>query len=175
MQITRRERLLFVFGGAFVVALLYYLIGITPALSKQDSLAEAIKKKETSISEMIQIQKQWNTFAANKKRAEGLLKRRGKDFTLLSYLEGISRKVEVSNNVQYMKPLALQSGGALFHPVGIEVGLENINTNQLIKYLYEIEYSDKLLAVERIRIQQVSKGKTQTLKVILQVNTFEQK
>jgi hypothetical protein len=43
---------------------------------------------------------------------------------------------------------------------------------QLVNFLYRIEYSGKLLHVKRIKILRASKEKTSLLKVTLQVNTY---
>jgi hypothetical protein len=43
---------------------------------------------------------------------------------------------------------------------------------QLVHFLYRMEYSGKLLHVKRIKLLRASKEKTSLLKVTLQVNTY---
>jgi hypothetical protein len=71
-----------------------------------------------------------------------------------------------------MKPLAFHDDSGPTKPAGIEMNLDNINTEQLVTLLYKIEGAGKLLNIKRIKIQRTSIKRIQTLKVTLQVNTY---
>jgi hypothetical protein len=172
MRIHRRETALLLLGGAFVISFLYYMIVISPAISKQKSLKKRIERKQSDLSGMIKQRARWQKFKFNRAEIEKKLKARGKAFSLLSFLEGISREVGINDNIQYMKPLSIHVESASMKPAGIEMYLDNINMEQLVALLYKIECSGKLLNVRRIRIQRTSTRKSQALKVTLQVNTY---
>lgn len=172
MRINRREMALLMFGGVFVIALLYYLIVISPALSSEKSYINRIEKREADLAKMIELKSKWEKFKSNKARTEKILAARGKAFSLLSFLEGVSREVGINDKIQYMKPLAFHQESAPMKPAGIEMSLDNINVEQFVTLLYKIECSGKLLNVERIKIQRTSTEKSHTLKVTLQVNTY---
>ena len=172
MRINRREMAFSIFGGFIVIALLYYLFIISPAIVRQNSLIEHIEKKEADLVGMIELKGKWERFKTNKLKAEKILEQRGKKFTLLSFLEGVSRKVGIDNKIQYMKPITFHEESGALKPVGIEMNLDGINIKQLVSLLHKIEYSEKLLNVRRIKIRRVTLKKDKLLKVTLQVHTY---
>jgi hypothetical protein len=172
MKLNRREMAFAIFGGIFVLVLLYYLFIISPAIARQNSLIAYIEKKEADLIGMIELKDKWERFKANRMKAEKILSQRGDRFTLLSFLEGVSREVGIDNKIQYMKPLTFREGEGALKPVGIEMNLDGINTKQLVSLLHKIEYSEKLLNIRLIKILRVSRGKVNLLKVTLQVNTY---
>jgi hypothetical protein len=172
MRLNRREMAFAIFGGIFVIALLYYLFIISPAIARQNSLIAYIEKKEADLVGMIELKDKWETFKANRLKAEKMLAQRGEKFTLLSFLEGVSREVGIDNKIQYMKPLTFHEEEGVLKPVGIEMNLDGINTKQLVSLLHKIEYSEKLLNIKLIKILHVTRGKEKLLKVTLQVNTY---
>jgi hypothetical protein len=172
MRINRREKALLSLGGILVFALFYYLFIVSPTISRQGVLEKYILKKEADLVKMVELNLKWDRFKNNKAKAEKVLTRRGKKFTLLSFLEGISRKLGIHNKIQYMKPLSSPEESGSLKQIGMEIKLDDINATQLVNFLYELEYSGKFLNIKRIKIQRFSKGKTQSLRVTLQVNTY---
>ncbi|MCP4666977.1 MAG: type 4a pilus biogenesis protein PilO [Deltaproteobacteria bacterium] len=172
MKIGRREMALLFFGGFLVMVLLYYLIILSPAVSKEKSLIKRIHKKTADLAQVIELKSQWEKFKDSKTKTEKTLTARGKTFSLLSFLEGVSREVGIDDKIQYMKPLAFHDESSPMKPAGIEMNLDNINMEQLVTLLYKIEGAGKLLNITRIKIQRASVKKTRTLKVTLQVNTY---
>lgn len=172
MRINSREKALLSLGGILIFALLVYLFIVSPTISRQGVLKKYILKKEADLVKMVELNSKWDRFKNNKANAEKILVRRGKKFTLLSFLEGISRKLGIHNKIQYMKPLSSPEESGSLKQIGMEIKLDDINATQLVNFLYELEYSEKFLNIKRIKIQRFSKGKTQSLRVTLQVNTY---
>ncbi len=172
MRINRREMAFAILGGIFVIALLYYLFIISPAVARQKSLVAYIEKKEAALVGMIELKDKWERFKANRLKAEKILSQRGEKFALLSFLEGVSREVGIDNKIQYMKPLTFREEEGALKPVGIEMNLDGINTKQLVGLLHKIENSEKLLNIKLIKILHISRAKAKLLKVTLQVNTY---
>jgi len=172
MRLNRREMAFAVLGGVLVVVLLYYLFVISPAIARQKSLIDYIEKKEADLAGMIELRNQWQMFKSNRQKAEKILAQRGEKFTLLSFLEGVSREVGIDNKIQYMKPVTFREEEGALKPVGIEMNLDGINTQQLVGLLHKIEYSEKLLNIKLIKILRVNRGKENLVKVTLQVNTY---
>lgn len=172
MRINRRGKALLSLGGILIFALFYYLFIVSPTISRQEALEKYILKKEADLAKMVELNLKWDRFKNNKAKAEKVLTRRGKKFTLLSFLEGISRKLGIHNKIQYMKPLSSPEESGSLKQIGMEIKLDDINATQLVNFLYELEYSGKSLNIKRIKIQKFSKGKAQSLRVTLQVNTY---
>ena len=172
MRFGRRETALILLGGVCVLAFLYYLVILSPAVSKQRRLTDYIEKKKTDLDEMIELKARWDGFVASKAKAEKTISRRGAKFTLLSFIGEISREVGIEGRIQYMKPLTFRETTGPLKPAGIEVKVDGINLRQLVDLLYRIEYSQKLLKVTRMKIQRTSEGKNILLNATFQVNTY---
>jgi len=172
MRINPREKAFISLGGIFVFALLYYLLILSPTLSREKSFIRYIGKKEKDLAKMVELSRRWDRFIHRQALAEKILTRRGEKFTLLSFLEGISREVGISKRIQYMKPLSFPEDSGPLKPEGMEIKLDNIDIKQLINFLHKIEYSEKLLNIKRIKIRRSVRGKAQSLKVTVQVSTY---
>ena len=172
MRISKKERTFLAVGGIVVLLLLYYLIVISPAHSREEALAKRIHKKRADLREMIGLKGEWDRLESNKTRAQEALSRRGKAFTPLSFLESTSRKVGIQKNIQYMKPRFSSEGSSMGQAVGVEMKLEGINIEQFVQFLYELEFSGKLLHIKKLRIQKLRQGKSQSLRILLQIDSY---
>ena len=172
MRVFRRETGIVLLGGLFVFGLLYYLLVVSPGLSREESLIKRVDKREGDLAKMIELKAQWEHFEKSKVDAERILARRGDRFTLLSFLERISREVGIDSNIQYIKPISHAEDAGALKLSGMEMKLDDININQLLNFLYRVEYSQKLIKIQRIRIQRTTSGKSDTLKVTLEANTY---
>ena len=171
MKLDRKQMTYVFFGGLFLAALLFYLIVISPALSKQELLVKNIAKRKQDLVKISEIKGKWQNFQRDRADVQEAIKSRG-GFTLLSYLESVTREIGMDQRIQYIKPVTFPEGEGKLRPEGIEISLDGINMDQLVNFLYRIEYSGKLLHVKRIKILRASKEKTSLLKVTLQVNTY---
>jgi general secretion pathway protein M len=172
MRISKKEKTILFVGGVVVLLLLYYLIVISPAHSRDEALAKRINKKRADLREMVVLKGEWDRLVSNKARAQEALTRRGKAFTPLSFLENISRKVGIQKNIQYMKPRFSSEASGIGKAVGVEMKLEGINIEQFVRFLYELEFSGKLLHITKLRIQKMREGKGQSLRVLLQIDSY---
>jgi hypothetical protein len=171
MKLDRKQMTYVFFGGLFLVALLFYLLVISPALSKQALLAKTIAKRKQDLVRISEIKGKWQSFQRDRSEVQEAIKGRG-GFTLLSYLEAVTREIGIDQRIQYIKPVTFPEGEGKLRPEGIEISLDGVNMEQLVTFLYRIEYSGKLLHVKRIKILRASKERTSLLKVTLQVNTY---
>jgi hypothetical protein len=171
MKLDRKQMTFVFFGGLLLIALLFYLIVISPALSKQQFLAKNIAKRKQDLVKISEIKGRWQTFQKDRSDVQEAIKSRG-NFTLLSYLEAVTREIGIDQRIQYIKPVSFPEGEGKLKPEGIEISLEGVNMEQLVNFLYRIEYSGKLLHVKRIKILRASREKASLLRVTLQVNTY---
>ncbi len=170
MKLERREMAFFGLGGLCVIALLYFMFIISPALSRQKSLAGFIEKKESDVLRMMALKGKWDRFKQSRAEAERMLTLRGKKFTLLTFLEGVSRAVKVHKNILYIKPISFPEESGSLKRQGIEMKLNDIDTKQLVNFLYRIEHSSKLLRIKHIKVKR--KAKEKTLSVTLLITTY---
>jgi hypothetical protein len=172
VRLNRREMGFLLLGVLCVLGLIYYLLFLSPGLSKEKSMAGYIQKREADLEKMRQLAANWEQFRKNREEAQKILARRGSGFTLLSFLEGISREVGIDSKIQYIKPVSYPETEGPLKLSGMEMKLDDINMRQLMNFLYGIEFSQRLIKVKRIRIQKASGGEDENLKVTLQVDTY---
>ena len=172
MRITRRYMRLMAISALLVTGLLYYWVILSPAMSKQKRLVRRIEKREADLVQMKALKSEWECFQQRRREAERRLQQKGKAFTLLAFLEGVSRSVGVDKKIQYMKPLSLPHEEGVLKPEGIEMGLDRVNMRELAGFLHRVEYSGKLLHIKRIKIQR--SVHEETLKVTLQVVSYSE-
>lgn len=171
MKLTRNHILVISAAGLLVMGFLYYWLVISPAITERQRLANRIEKRRSDLVQMTALSIDWQNFQRKRDQAEARLKQKGDRFTLLSFLEALSRSVGVEKKIQYMKPLSLAEEGKI-RPEGIEMVLEKIDMRELVNFLYRIEYSKRLLTIKRIKIQKSSRGKDPSLKVTLQIYAY---
>jgi type II secretory pathway component PulM len=173
MSARRNQIAILTIGGIIFLGVLYYLVVFSPSAARERSLRERIGKKESDIAQMTQLRQEWQELETRHTKAIDQLKRRGKSFALLSFLEGLSRKVGISDRIQYMKPVSFPETISPMRQVGVELRLDGLSMEDLVRYLYQLEYSKKFLIVPRIKIQRMKgKGGEVMLRVTMQVNTY---
>ncbi|MFC1884863.1 hypothetical protein ACFL2O_08835 [Thermodesulfobacteriota bacterium] len=173
MKLGRREMGIALMGGIVILALLYYFVVVSPALSKQESLAVFIEKKEADLVEMDKLRETWLRFKKQQNEFHEVVRARGDKFTLLSFLERITREEGINKNIQYMKPVSFSDEIGTARIEGIEMRLDNLSTKQLAAFLHKIEYSGKLLNIKRIKILRTSRRGVGSLRLTVQVITHK--
>jgi len=172
MKLRKRETGILILAVFCPFLVLYYFIVISPALSKQQTLMDYVSKKQADLQHMLALQKEWRAFQDMRKEAESILNRRGEGFTLLSYLEGISRAAGIDTKIQYIKPVSFPEAEGSMQPMGIEMRYDKLDIKELVDFLYKIEHTRNLLKIQRIKIQPVGTGQIRSLELTLQVNSY---
>jgi Tfp pilus assembly protein PilO len=172
MRVKNREVVLFSLAGIVVVALLHYLLVVNPTLTRQKVLKGYVVRKQSEVISMLEMKQRWQAFQNARSEAEKMLRQRGEEFTLLTYLEQVSRESGIEKKIRYMKPLSFAEKEEIYKPEAIEMQLEDIDIQRLVDFLYKIEHSRKLLVVDRLKVRPVSKGSDRVLELTLQVKTY---
>ena len=121
---------------------------------------------------MTALLRQWELFQRRRTEAENILTQRGERFTLLTYLERISREAGIDSQIQYIKPVSFPEQEGPLQPSGIETRINGLDISQLVNFLYRLEQSGNLLTIPKIKIQPTGKEGNRKLELTLQVNTY---
>lgn len=167
-----RQGALLALAGLVVIGLLYSLLVISPALSRQRTLNEYIERKQADLKSMVELKARWESFQRARAEAEGILRQRGEGFTLLTYLERVCREAGIEKKIQYMKPISFQEKEETYRAEGIEMQVADVDMQRMVDFLFRIEHSGNLLVIERLKARPVSKGKERLLELTLQVKTY---
>jgi general secretion pathway protein M len=170
MKLGRREKLVLIAGGVVVALVLFHRFALSAALERVQVLDRLVAQKEREVVEMRTLR---DTFMAQKSLMEEVnrnLQQRGQEFAFFSFLEDLANKSGVKTNIMYMKP-ALSTSSELYRESSVEMRLEGITLQQLIRYLYDIERAPQLLRVRRMHIKPRA-ANPDMLDVTFQVSTF---
>ena len=169
----RRERLILSLSIIVVLLMSYYLFLISPAKKKMAYLERRIELRKRDLEEMKRLKARWDQYLLDQQQIEKMISSRGKGFTILSFLEKLSREIGLHERLRYMKPINYsQPAVSEFKRTGMEIKLESLDTEELVKLLYNIEYSGKILNIRRIKIQTFEKRDQRLMKVIMDIDTF---
>jgi len=157
LRIGRREKIWIGVGCVALVVMLAYGGVVYPALDRMDRLDRMIRNQRNTLEQIRALRGEWLQIQANRDTMRRQLENRGADFSLFRYLEGVARQAGVESQIQYMRPLPSNDSNADGGLVrkGLEVRLAGVGLDSLVRYLYLIEYSDKLLSVESVHAKAV--------------------
>jgi len=169
IRINPREKRTLVAGGCVVVALLLYLLVISPYMSAMELLDRQIGKKTQELKEVVALQKEYERLKEKTRILEEMI-RLTPGFSLLSFLENLATKNQIKTQIAYMRPLTTP-GNERYKESSVEMKLEGITLKQLVDYLYQIEQSAQPIRIKRLNLAK-KKGEGY-LDVTLQASTFE--
>ncbi len=171
MRLAKRERYAIIIMVCMGFLVLTMELFIFPMLELKKDLSRSVLLKEKELIELSGIIKEYKALISNIDVLKNEVSKRGQGFSLFSYLDNVSKDVNIKDNVKYMKPSDLKSAGA-FKERLVEMEIDNITLDQFIEFLYKIEYKDLGISVKRLSIKR-KENKKGILNVILQVSTFE--
>jgi hypothetical protein len=154
---TRREKFTLAGLAGFVAVAAVGVFVVVPAVQRLYELDRLIMQKEKELVRIVALQEHYMRLSNTREEVLKKIRSRGKDFAIFSYLESLAADSGLKSQIQYMRPLSLPQQDAVegFIAHGLEIRLTNVGIDQLVGYLYRIEYSDKILKVESLRLKPV--------------------
>lgn len=148
-NLSRRDQLTLAIGGAIALLLLLIFVVILPYRDALHSLDNRISSRQNQLDDLQRMQQEYRQL----QRGVGAVERRassGKNFSLFSFLESTTLSIASRENLSYLRPQPVGQEGEL-HEESLEVKLEKIRLDQLVKLLYATETADALLRVKTLR------------------------
>jgi hypothetical protein len=168
----KREKLILkcaLFSLPVLLVIQFYLV---PAVGNIKSLAQSIPKRKEDLKELQRLRNELLDLREKTAWVNRALQQRGADFELLTFMEELAKKCQIENKIISMRPLNHPS--LLPNEKIIEINMDGLVTEELTKYLYEIENSTKLLFIKKTTIRS-NYGPEKSLDVSLQVSTLTDK
>lgn len=151
LTLARRERRI-VFGGAAVVLLVVgYLFVVEPAVDRHRDLDRLIAQKAREHAEVVRLGEEYRQAKARLESIETRLSGTGRDFQLLSHLEGLTVRNGMRDRIAYMRPQPASSVGR-FREQAVEMRLDSITINQLTEFLVQLANAPQALRVKRLSV-----------------------
>jgi len=173
MRLNQRE-IIFITAGVFLIFFLgVYFLMIEPMAKRRDQLKDITARQESNLVEMKVLAAKYKALSDQQSRLDARVKARGAGFAPFSYLENLAKQAGLQGKLESMTPVSSSSEGRESMTV-IEVQLSSIGLNELVRFLYSIENSDKVLFINNlyIRSRYLSPEKLDvTLRVATPVNS----
>ncbi len=167
-----RERL-FVVGGvvALLLTLLYATV-IEPLMTRSSQLDRQIAKTQRDVQELHALQREYQAHKQVLDDINAKL-RRQKNFAIFSHVEKLAGDTGIRSKILYMKPTVSTPIDA-YEEESVEIKMEGVTLEQLIRYLYQVENSPQFLKIKRLYIKPRLDNR-QLLTATFRVSTFTPK
>jgi general secretion pathway protein M len=171
MKLARREKYLVLVGVCSMAIFFLLQFLVFPFFEKRRRIQRGLSAKEQRLEKIVRLSFEFRAYEKASRGVQHGIAGRREGFTLFSFLEKAAGQDEVKAHIKYMKPSVSSAKGA-YKESTVEMKLEAITLEQLVRYLYRIESPDDLVKIKRISISE-NKKEGGYLDAILQVLTFQ--
>lgn len=172
LKLSRRETIWVALAGGALVLLLVFEWGIFPFIEYRRQLARRIEAGSSALAEMRVLGREYDLLRQNGHELQTRLAARDRNFSLFSFVETLAGQTGVKAHIAYMKPSTARRMDGRFAVSQVEMKLEGIDLDQLVRYLYGVESSAEPVFVARLSVSKGSQG-AGTIDAVLQVETIE--
>ncbi len=169
-RLSQRERYAVLGGLLALSGFILVQFVILPAREEKARLKRMVQFKTEVLRDMKRLNAEYETLMKTAERQKRRYAGRPKGFTLFAFLDKLARETGIKDHIAYMKPSRSTPQNGLKISV-VEMKLQAITLDQLIKYLYGMETSDNMVTLKRASF--IKKGKDRpAIDAILQVETI---
>jgi general secretion pathway protein M len=171
-RLNKREKyVLYGALGGFGLWIIIQLV-VFPVFGKRDRMEKNLQAKINMLAEMQQLSSDYQALTQNAQIAAARFGRREKGFTLFSFLDQLAGEAGIKNRISYMKPSKTEQKNGSYKISRVEMKLDEITLEQLVKYLYGVETSENLVEIKKLSITKKD-TKQSLISVVMQVETVE--
>lgn len=171
MRLSKREIRIVVGGSALAAVILLYGLVLAPALDRFHTLERKVVQTQRELQEMEKLRRQYRDQEARLAELGQRLERRGKNFSLFSFVEEQARKAGVRDKLTYVKPGAASVGG-YFPEAAVELKLDGVYLKQLTAFLEGIEGPENMVRIKKLQVRTRIIGGRNLVEGILTLSTF---
>jgi general secretion pathway protein M len=146
-----RERLFLGGAGAMLVLFLIFKLTIDPLFKHSADLDRQIVTARHQLAELRTMQQEYQRQKTVVDSINSQLKRQ-QNFAIFSRLEEFAGQTGIRNKILYMKPM-VSTPSEVYNEESVEVKMEGVTLEQLVRYLHQIENSPQLLKIKRLEIK----------------------
>lgn len=147
-----REQGIVIVGGAAAILILLYAYAVDPLLQRNAALDRLITQKGKQYQELLVLQKEYSGLKKQHEELEKNASRTQKDFSPLSFMEGLSTQAGIRDRVVSMKP-RFTPVGEDYRESSIEVKAERLTLPQTVSYLHRIENSGMPIRIKTLHLK----------------------
>ena len=146
-----RERLFIGGAGATLVLFLIFKLAIDPLFKHSSELDRQIVTARRQLTELRVLQQEYLRQKTVVDSINSQLKRQ-QNVAIFSRLEEFAGQTGIRNKILYMKP-TVSTPSEVYNEESVEVKMEGVTLEQLVRYLHQIETSPQLLKIKRLEIK----------------------
>ena len=149
MQFTRRERGLFLVLALFAATWALFMIAVKPAVGRIETLRRVIPEKNAALQQLRAKSAQYLTLKAG---LDGLKRKANlgeNGFELLTFLESTIKELGLTEKATAMQQEVSQPDSDYCETI-VEVEMENLTFEQLVKFLLEVKSSNRFLRIKSL-------------------------
>jgi general secretion pathway protein M len=150
-QLNRREQVAVAVGVVVVLTAVLFLGIIAPYRNALSQLDGQITSRQRQIREVESMRREFLMLQQQQSAAEARLDKGGA-FSLFPFVEGLVGQVAAKENLVSMRPQPPVPRETL-REESVEVRLEKIRLDQVIRLLYAVDTADALLQVKNMRLR----------------------
>jgi general secretion pathway protein M len=168
-NLQTRERVLVIGTAMMILLVLMFLLVIDPQLARSARLDRQLRAAQSQLRD---LQSESREYLQRKHVLDQLNRQltRQRTFSLFSRLEQLARQTDIREQIQYMKP-TVSTPNDLYREDAVEIKMEGVTLEQLIRYLDRVERSPQLLKIKRLSVKPQQQNR-QMLSAIIRVSTF---
>ncbi|HEX9874679.1 MAG TPA: type II secretion system protein GspM [Deferrimonas sp.] len=168
-NLSPRDRNALLIGLAAVLLAVFYLGIVSPYQSAIARLDSQIASRQRQLQEVQVLRQRYLSLQGELTQAE----RRGvsnRNFSLFSFVENLTGQIASRENLVYMRPQPVAVKDE-YKEESVEIKLEKIALDQLVRILYQIDTADAFLQVKNLRLKIRFDNKAQ-LDAVLTISAY---
>lgn len=149
-QLSTRERWYLAAGALTVLVVAVWLGVVDPYREAMALLETKIDSRSGQLREVQALREEYRQLQRQMAEAESRLSRQEAGFSVFSYVENLTAAAGVKENLLSLRPQAASVQGE-WREEAIEVKLEKIRLDQLVRFLHALETAEIYLPVKHLR------------------------
>ena len=172
MKLNKREKYSTYAVSSLICLIVLIQFIVSPLIEKRKRLLRAIPVKSGQLEEIQLLKLKYDAMNKGAELANVQFSKREKGFTLFSFLDELSDKAGIKNNIVYMKPSTSDDKNTGYKTSIVAMKLQDITLKELTSFLYMVETSKNIVYITRLSISKTGK-KEPSINALLRVETFE--
>lgn len=165
-RLSDREKI-FVFTGAASIVFLFLWLGvIRPYRQGMELTRVRIASRQRQLAQVRQLQQEYFSLQRGLDTAEKKLTGADQDFSLFSFVEKVTNRIGIRDNLVSMRPQTPQVQGD-YREESVEIHLDRIDLAQLVRFLYAVDTSGAALRTKSMRLKPRFDNKAQLNAVLV--------
>lgn len=159
IQLNKREKLAVWAAGIAIGLFIMSKLVILPYLETREKWTRQIEAQKVTLLEMQALKAEYKNSKQLGDHSQVQLDKRGKDFILYSFINDVSDKTKIKDNIAYMKPSTIEQKGSPRKIDVVEMKFSGVTLTQMAHYLHMVEKSVNQVFIKRAAISKSTKKK----------------